>query len=195
MADDKLLEYSGEHLLHELTMLWELAQTLPRRKASTETSALVESFGIHLRNLIDFFYRPGRLDDVTAQDFLDATTVWNPSEPASLTNAHRRANKELSHLTQTRKSGTPPEKEWDTIGLAREIEAIAKDFAAKASDRKLHFKVREFLQIPATKLKVWIGDNSPRLNVAVQAPLSSEIGTGEPLPPARSKLNGCARQN
>ena len=177
MTDGKLLEYSGEHLLHELTMLWELAQALPRRKASTETSALVESFGVHLRNLIDFFYRPGRLDDVTAQDFLDAATVWKPSEPASLTDAHRRANKELSHLTQSRKSGTPPEKEWDTIGLAKEIEVIAKDFAAKASIKKLHSKVRQFLEVAPARRELWIGDNSPRLNVAVQAPLSLEIGT------------------
>ncbi len=172
-------------------MLWELAQALPRRKAGTETSALVESFGIHLRNLIDFFYRPGRLDDVTAQDFLDATTVWSRGEPASLTDAHRRANKELSHLTQARKSGAPPEKEWDTISLAKEIESVAKDFAVTASHKKLHSKVREFLEIAPARRELWIGDNSPRLNVAVQTPLSVEVVAGNSST-ARSKLNGCS---
>ena len=177
MTDEKLLEYSGEHLLHELTMLWDLAQALPRRKASTETSARVESFGIHLRNLIQFFYGEGNGDDVTAQDFMDAATAWKrPSEPILLTKARKRANKEVSHLTQARKSGNPTEKEWDTIGLAKEIEAIAKDFAAKASDKKLHSKVREFLVVAPAKRELWIGDNSPRPNVAVQAPLSLEIG-------------------
>lgn len=48
MTDQKLIAYSGEHLMHELSMLWELADILPKRKASTETSAFVESFGIHL---------------------------------------------------------------------------------------------------------------------------------------------------
>jgi hypothetical protein len=67
MSDQQLLDYSSEHLLHELSMLWELAESLPQRKASTETSTLVESYGIHLRNVIDFFYRKGKRDDVTAK--------------------------------------------------------------------------------------------------------------------------------
>lgn len=187
MTDEKLLKYSGEHLLHELTMLWELARALPGREGSTETSALVESFGIHLRNLIDFFYREGRDDDVTAQDFLDATTVWKPSEPALLKGAHKRANKELSHLTQARIDGNPAEKAWDTLGLFKQIEVVAKDFAAKASHKKLHSKIREFLEVPPVKLMAWIGDNSPRLNVAVPAAPSYEVDVGRSSPPFRSK--------
>lgn len=81
VTDQQLLNYSGEHLMHELSMLWELADMLPNRKPDTETSAFVESFGIHLRNLIDFFYRKGQGDDVTASDFMDATTTWNPTKP------------------------------------------------------------------------------------------------------------------
>ena len=171
MSDQQLLDYSGEHLLHELSMLWELAEDLPQKKASTETSALVESFGIHLRNLIDFFYREGRRDDVTAQDFLDATTTWRPKEPLSLTKAHERANKELSHLTQARISGNPPEKAWDTYGLLNEIAAVAGEFAAKASQKKLHPKVREFLQLQPEKMRHWIADNITHSNVAVNSPI------------------------
>jgi len=171
MSDQQLLDYSGEHLLHELSMLWELAEALPRKKASTETSALVESYGIHLRNLIDFFYREGRRDDVTAQDFLDATMIWEPKEPLSLTKAHERANKELSHLTQARMSGNPPEKGWDTCAQLKEIAAVAKEFAAKASLKKLHHKVREFLQLPPEGMQVWIADNVTRSNVAVSSPI------------------------
>ena len=168
MSDRQLLEYSGEHLLHELSMLWELAECLPQKKASTETSALVESYGIHLRNLIDFFYREERDDDVTARDFLDAATDWTPGElPPSLTKAQLRVNKELSHLTQKRISGTPPEKEWDTLGLLRDVAAIAKKFADRASEKKLHPKVREFLRLQPEKTANWIAQNVRHSNVAV----------------------------
>jgi hypothetical protein len=168
MTDQQLTEYSREHLMHELSMLWELADILPKRKASTETSALVESFGVHLRNLIDFFFRKGRGDDVTAQDFLDLKATWKPTEPPSLTKAHERANKELNHLTQARISGSPPEKAWDTAGALKEIQAVAKAFAAKASPNRLDVKVREFLQLPPEKGLIWIGGNVSHSNVAVQ---------------------------
>lgn len=162
--------------MHELSMLWELADILPKRKASTETSAFVESFGVHLRNLIDFFYREAHGDDVTAQDFLDATTTWKPAEPATLTKAHQRANKELSHLTQARISGSPPEKAWDTVALLKDIDAIAKDFATKASGKKLHAKVREFLHVAQDAKLVWIGDNVTHSNVASHAVSSPVYG-------------------
>ncbi len=172
MSDQQLLDYSREHLLHELSMLWELAEILPQRKASTETSALVESYGIHLRNLIDFFYREGQGDDVTAWDFMDATTSWVPgNRPLSLAKAQDRANKELSHLTQARVSGAPPEKRWDTGGLLKDVEEIAKTFAAKASQKKLHAKVREFLLLPPERTQKWIADNVTHSNVDVSSPM------------------------
>jgi hypothetical protein len=176
MTDQQLINYSGEHLMHELSMFWELADTLPQKKASTETSALVESFGVHLRNLIDFFYREGRGDDVTAQDFLDTITTWKPGEPAPLTKAHQRANKELNHLTQARISGSPPEKAWDTAALLKEIDTVAKEFATKASAKKLHPDVRKFLNLaPDTMLK-WISDNVTHSNVALPLVSSHVFG-------------------
>jgi hypothetical protein len=182
MTDQQLIDFSREHLLHELTMFWELAEILPVREASTETSAFVESYCVHLRSLIDFFYREGIKDDVTAQDFLDATTTWKPAEPAILTTAHERANKELSHLTQSRISGRPPEKAWDTTALLKEIGAIAQDFATKASAKKVHPKVGEFLKLPANEVRIWIGDNVPRSNVASQV-VSSTFGSVSTLTP------------
>jgi hypothetical protein len=159
MTDKQLIDYSGQHLMHELSMLWELAEILPGKEGSTETSAFVESFGIHLRNLIDFFYHRGNRDDVTAWDFIDATNTWKPKTPDTLNKAHRRVNKELSHLTQARISGSPPEKAWDTAALLKEIDAVAKKFAAKASQKKLHPKVLEFLQVPPAATVKWLSEN------------------------------------
>jgi hypothetical protein len=190
MTDQQLIYYSGEHLMHELSMLWELAEILPQRKASTETSALVESFGVHLRTLIDFFYREGRLDDVTAQDFLDATTTWKPAEPAALSKAHQRANKELSHLTQARISGSPPRKEWNTAALLKEIDTVAKEFAAKASTKKLHPDVLKFLNLAPHATVKWIAANVSHSNVATSFATSTTIGNVSTATQIITKLGG-----
>jgi hypothetical protein len=61
-TDQQLIEFSGEHLLHELSMFWELADILPLRKeGTTEYVALIESFATHLRNLIEFFFSPRKV--------------------------------------------------------------------------------------------------------------------------------------
>jgi hypothetical protein len=136
-----LLDFSCEHLIHELSMFFWLSSLLPGKGPDFETSVRLESWVIHLRNLIDFFYLPGRGDDVTARDFFERREDWTAPDgpfPNILDTAKTRANKELSHLTQARKSGNPPDKWWQVDVLLQEIEAIAKEFALKASDKKLH---------------------------------------------------------
>ena len=47
LKDEELRAYSGEHLLHELSMFWELAHILSEREqGTTEYVALIESFAI-----------------------------------------------------------------------------------------------------------------------------------------------------
>ena len=77
---------------------------------------------------------------------------WKPTEPQVLTDARTRANKDLNHLTQRRKSGTPKDKEWDTATFLGAIDTVARDFAANASPKKLHPKVFDFLKEPARSL-------------------------------------------
>jgi hypothetical protein len=55
LTDQQLLDYSGEHLYYELQMLLLVAHSLPGKADNFERSAFIESFAIHLRNLIDFF--------------------------------------------------------------------------------------------------------------------------------------------
>ena len=46
---------SGEHLLHELKMFWWLVEAIPFQKDGYMHGAMLESFFVHLRNLIWFF--------------------------------------------------------------------------------------------------------------------------------------------
>lgn len=76
LSDADLTAYSGEHLLYELQFLWFTARELGRlTKPEPMRSVLIESFGINLRNLIDFFCTTAgkeRDDDVIAAAFVRA---------------------------------------------------------------------------------------------------------------------------
>jgi hypothetical protein len=147
LKDEELATYSGEHLLYGLQVCqWTAAELQSPVKTDVLRSVLIESFGMHLRNLIDFFFTPRvKGDDVIAADFCPG---WNETMPATLNQARARANKELSHLTLGRKSGLHPDKPWDVAGLFKEVQEVAQRFAAKASPTKLHADVRKFLALP-----------------------------------------------
>jgi hypothetical protein len=70
LSDPELATYSGEHLLYELQLFQWTSAAVPSAKKDVLRYVLIESFVIHLRNLIDFFYTPRREDDdVIAADF------------------------------------------------------------------------------------------------------------------------------
>lgn len=160
-----LVEWSGQHLFHELNMFWQLAEALPQMAAGLSTSAFVELFAIHLRNLIEFFCMPSESKYVRAQDFFDNPADWPPNMPGTLKDALRRANEEVSHLTWGRKAGNPPA--WDTAHLLKEIEPIAKHFAAKVPITRLDVKIRNFLNLPSQEMRAWLGGAATYSNIAV----------------------------
>jgi len=148
LSDADLTAYSGEHLLYELQYFRFTARELTQQtKASPMVSVLLESFGIHLRNLIDFFYTPSgkeREDDVIASDFCPG---WSETISSTLEVAKVRANKEISHLTLDRKSDSDKGKPWDVAGLFKEVSDVAKTFASKASPTKLSPTIPNWLKM------------------------------------------------
>jgi hypothetical protein len=161
LKDEELRAYSGNHLLHELSMFWELADILfEREQGTTEYDALIESFAIHLRNLIEFFILPEKRDYIRAVHFFENPAEWPTGKlTGDFQKLHDRASNEGNHLTTRRIDGNPPEKEWRTDELVNLIEPIAGKFGAKADVKKLHPKVREFLSKPSGEKLVWLGDN------------------------------------
>jgi hypothetical protein len=169
VTDPRLSKYSGEHLLHELDMLWLTAAEIAKvKQRSFASSVLLESFVVHLRTLIEFFYFEPKEGYVRAKDFFSTSDQWNPSRTQPLSMALDRANGEASHLTWDRQDGTPAEKEWNVQALLTEIETVAKDFAARALASRLHPAVREFLGLPAAEKIVWLIRNVAYSNVASQ---------------------------
>ena len=162
-TDQQLLDYSEEHLLYEMHLFRWVRENLPRDNGF-RLSALLESFAIHLRNLIDFFYtQPGnaRNDDLIAADFFDSPGDWKPGAiPKSLSDARERANKEVSHITYKRKGGTDPTKPWPVNDLFNEVQTLATEFATRASSKKLHPKVMAWLKSDATTAGVLLASAS-----------------------------------
>lgn len=126
----RLYRFSKEHLLYELRMFRVLAKIFIEGKLmlnsnsaeirETVNNSLVESFAIHSRNLIDFFYRDkGKSDDIFASYYFDDPDQWTkvrPVEDTKLTGIIRtRANKEVGHLTALRLNVEAHKKGWDEI--------------------------------------------------------------------------------
>jgi hypothetical protein len=132
LSEKKLREYSAEHLRYEIEMFLAIGQILRSGNIRTqaEKNALLESFAIHLRNLIAFLYSAKKYpSDVVAADFFDKASAWSTLRSpisSSLTKARTRANTEVGHLTTMRVSGTPAHKEWAVAGLTKEISAESR---------------------------------------------------------------------
>ncbi len=79
-------------------------------------NALLESFVIHFRALVDFLYRPKNAhpDGMAAEDFLGDKTDWTEARPTIspiLDSSRHGAHKEIAHLTYARLMVTELEKE------------------------------------------------------------------------------------
>jgi hypothetical protein len=158
LSDPEALAYSQEHVYYEIEMLFLIGQLLDRASAPTSPreqvvfNALVQSFAIHLRNLIMFLY-PDRVypTDVLATDFVADLGAWQRNLPAisgTLKDAKTRAHKEVAHLSTERIAGTPPDKAWDGPGLIAEIKALLDNFVQHASPNRLAPKIAAFLKAP-----------------------------------------------
>ena len=168
-----LLDYSKEHLMHEISMLWETSEELPKcEEGSTEYVALLESFALHLRTIIEFLIFSPSDEYVRAHHFFEDSASWAPVKPPELTKLHSRASNEVAHLTTKRVSGAAEEKKWHTANILQQIEPLLSEFAAKASTTKLHATVREFFRVPSTERFVWIRDNIAHSNIAVPNPIT-----------------------
>ena len=108
---------------------------------TVKNNAIIESFGIHARVLLNFLYKTtGRPDDTLAVNFFDDLTEWeNYIEEKSevLKKINSRVGKEIAHLTYKRLEVTPEEKEWDRLQICEEINEIFKKFLELVSKDKI----------------------------------------------------------
>ena len=139
------LQESSNHLFYEVWMFSSLANGLASGIAGQGpiANALLESFVIHVRAIMDFLYaeRP-QSDDVIAEDFFASPEQWTKIRPVLsevLSQAKRRAGKNY-HLTYARLDVTPETKPWRFIEIAKEVMAVMDTFLKNVPKEKLGSK-------------------------------------------------------
>jgi hypothetical protein len=155
-TDSFLLSYSEEHVVYEIDMFFGMAALLTpnnmigagsQADAMRLNYAMIESFGIHLRNLVDFLYaEKPQPTDIVATDFCENWPTLRPPITSSFENARFRANKELAHLTTARLAGAPPEKGWDFPAFVTELRPLLTLFAKHARKSALSPRVEQVIR-------------------------------------------------
>jgi hypothetical protein len=150
-AKTQLIDASAA-LYYEVLVLEATAKALSSQTVDDplQARAVIESFLIHSRNLIDFMYptKPEK-DDILAQDFFLDPGDWlrqREAEGAILQTSKRRINKLLSHLTYTRLKTSSEDSKWDSVGLRDEIVLKLRVFLKHVSGDLIDERLRNLLE-------------------------------------------------
>ena len=134
---DQLRRFADEHLLYEAGMLHTVTGKLLNRHHKDDPvveNALLESFGVHNRNLIDFLWldRPMKATDAIAGDWIEG---WEPPEMSErLAKVKDRVGKEMVHLSYNRLEVPEDEKGWLIIGIGPEVIGAFAKFVTEVPD-------------------------------------------------------------
>jgi len=151
LSEQQLSEYFAEHVRYEVQMLLNVTSAILQQLQVPQglQHAPVESYAIHLRNLITFLYPSSSRDtDVCAKDFFIKEETWDKIRPRlseTLIKAKIRADKEVGHLTTSRQNGTPKGKEWDVKNLTEELMPLIYLYCESADKVRLGSLIDELL--------------------------------------------------
>jgi len=119
--------YLAEHYVYEVNMLrathWLLASAADQALAN----ALIESFCVHARTLLDFFKSNPIGDDVVATHFVTAGHFRATATSQLSADVRTRVNKQVVHLTASRENAIKI-NDVDRLALLTAIEADHKAF-------------------------------------------------------------------
>jgi len=158
-SEKELSDYAKEHLYYEIMMVIKARNAIKQNYiiraknvidlGLTIRNALLESYLLHIRILIDFLINTERLkdDDVLAIDFFEDIDGWKAiiaPKKERLETLKKRLNKELAHLTYTRANKKPEERGW-TLNEHKEILDLLKIFIKKVPERRIPEDLRNFV--------------------------------------------------
>jgi hypothetical protein len=155
MKETSTLREAAFHLQYEIGMLFETAHKLENCDDVVLYNALLESYLIHARNLIFFFFEEAlRDDDIVASHFVEDWNTIRGWRPPLLRKAGEEANKKVTHLTYRRLDDT---YSWDLEAITREISAVVLLFCREVDDHKITKNFKPYV----TSLATWGTSDSP----------------------------------
>ncbi|MBI4097857.1 MAG: hypothetical protein HY426_02350 [Candidatus Levybacteria bacterium] len=113
------------HIIYEIMMFKVTANLLVSGVSDQALkNVLIESFGVHSRNLFDFFYKKRSEDDIIASDFINDKKLFrrDKSKKRSLQGLARKDNKQISHLTYSRNNYNSRTKPWNVASIRNNME-------------------------------------------------------------------------
>ena len=154
---------------YEFQMLAATADRLASGRYSRDTAvknALIESFALHARALLHFFYwdakgRNGnslfgrkQANDVIAEDFFSVhrkTWARRPKTTPTLVRAKHRADKQIAHITHTQRPLNTPKargKTWHFQTIVKHLSRAMKSFLDNAPqlDTAVSVEIRRTLE-------------------------------------------------
>jgi hypothetical protein len=147
VTSDQLGAFANEHLLYEVEMLRELTaklkEVVEHARAGHDVdevypvvvrNAMVESFAVRTRLLVDFIYGYGsHKDDTFAEHYVDGR--WAPAKLDWVEEARDKVNKGVAHLTYHRL--LDERKGWQFEEIWLDLARLLRDFASEASPDRL----------------------------------------------------------
>ena len=123
-SSEELVEAS-EHVCYEIWMMHHMGRSLSTGLAGQGPihNSFINSFAVHVRNLIEFLYESkgeSKSDAILAEDYFDTATDWTsmrPKQSIELKKAKIRCEKQVAHLTYTRDQKEP----WDFVRIVRAL--------------------------------------------------------------------------
>ncbi len=142
---------ASEHLCYEIWMFHHMGRALTFGLSGEGPihNVFINSFAIHVRNLIDFLYESkgdSKADAILAEHYFDSPKDWLDARPPKsdiLKKAEIRCAKQVAHLTYTREK----REAWEILGIVRELYGSITVFIDNI-DRELlgeHFGPIEYL--------------------------------------------------
>ncbi len=155
IPDEELIEMS-EHLHYEIQMLVDTSRTLALLGVNelngpilqTIRNALVESFAIHTRVLLDFLNSKQTYDtDMIADHYFDDPMEWKKARPKNtplLESVHSRVGKEIAHLSYNRLKDEYANKEWSTK-IAKDVVVTLDKFVCVVPSKRISPSFSEYI--------------------------------------------------
>jgi len=115
-SDDKL-RAASEHIHYEIIMLHHTMISILQCEVPADRNAMLESYAIHVRNLIEFIREPTGGSYVRAVDYLndDQLKEWRnivASHKLEFDEAWKKASEQVAHLTYQRTNYIGVKKAW-----------------------------------------------------------------------------------
>jgi hypothetical protein len=143
VRSDAELAAASQHLAYEVEMLTAVASLLDGSAHSPTIlrNALLESFTVHARALLQFFYPTNpHAGDVLSDHYFDDVILWRRTlgrQPKRLAQISERVATEIVHLTYTRLEVLPEARNWSITEISKAILGLVATFRATAPPLRL----------------------------------------------------------